>query len=179
MDTIHLEDMNWQDIQDTYASATSLRVVVAGWFKNGDQNYIRFRAKDMAGNDWELSESYNVWVDSESPRFELNSHSEDEFQLDPYQEVSIVINDLQSGVDASSIEYRLTTRGQTQWTPWRAYKDGTSGKSVEVLIKETFRRGDQNYIQVRASDLAGNPLKESKPYNLRINTFPVIDIISP
>jgi len=170
---------NWEDIQDTYASSTSLRVVVAGWFKNGDQNFIRFRAKDMAGNEWEISDSYNVWVDSESPRFELNSHSEEEFQLDPYQEVSVVISDLQSGVDASSIEYRLTTRGQTQWTPWKAYKDGTSGKSVEVLIKETFRRGDQNYIQIRAGDLAGNDAIESKAYNLRINTFPEIDIISP
>ncbi len=170
---------SWQNIPDTYASADSLRVVVAGWFKNGKENWIRFRSQDMAGNPYVISDAYNVWVDAESPRYRLVSHSEDEYQLNPYQEVRIMVEDLQAGVDAQTIEYRLTTRGQTKWTPWKAYKDGVSGRSVEVRIKETFRRGDDNFIQVRAKDLAGNPISYSVPFNIRINTYPEIVITEP
>jgi len=170
---------NWQNIPDTYASGNSLRVVVQGWFRNGKDNWIRFRAQDMAGNSFVISDAYNVWVDAESPKYRMLSHSEDEYQLNPYQEVKIMVEDLESGVDASSIEYRLTTRGETKWTPWKAYKDGVNGRSVEVRIRETFRRGDDNFIQVRARDLAGNPISYSKTFNIKINTYPEIVITSP
>jgi hypothetical protein len=170
---------NWQNILDAYAPSTTLRVVVAGWFQNGQDNWIRFRAQDMAGNRYVVSDAYNVWVDAESPKYRLLSHSEDEYQLNPYQEVRIMVEDLQSGVDAQSIEYRLTTRGETKWTPWKAYKEGADGKSVEVRIRETFRRGDENFIQIRAKDLAGNPISNSKVFNIKINTYPEIEVTSP
>lgn len=170
---------NWQNIPDSYATSNSLRVVVSGFFKNGVKNWIRFRAQDLAGNPYVISDSYNVWVDAESPKYSISSHSEDEFHLNPFQEVRIMIADAESGVDASSIEYRITTRGQTKWTPWKSYKDGVDGNSVEVRIAETFRRGEENYIQVRAKDLAGNPISYSKAFNLKINTYPEIVITEP
>jgi hypothetical protein len=170
---------NWQNIQDSYSSAESLRVVVAGFFKNGKDNWIRFRAQDLAGNKYQVSDAYNVWVDAEQPKFDLVSHSEDTYHLTPTQEVRVMITDKESGVDASSIEYRLTTKGITDWTPWRTYKEGVDGKSVEVRIAETFRRGDQNFIQVRAKDLAGNPIRTSDAFNIRINTFPEAIVTSP
>ncbi len=170
---------NWQNIQDSYAPSKSLRVVVTGFFKNGKDNWIRFRAQDLAENKYQVSDAFNVWVDAEQPKFEMVSHSEGTYHLLPTQEVRILITDKESGVDASTIEYRLTTKGQTDWTPWRSYKDGLDGKSVEVRITETFRRGDQNFVQVRALDLAGNPVRTSDAFNIRINTFPEAVVTSP
>ena len=170
---------NWQNIQDSYASAESLRVVVTGFFKNGKENWIRFRAQDLAGNKYQVSDGYNVWVDAEEPDFDLLSHSEDTYHLTPSQEVRIMITDKESGVDASSIEYRVTTQGMTDWSPWRTYKEGIDGRNVEVSLNQVFRRGDRNYIQVRARDLAGNPVSTSDPFNIRINTFPVAVVSSP
>jgi len=171
---------NWNPIPDAYIAGTSLRVVVSGWFRNGKENYIQFRAKDLAGNDFESSDAYNVWIDAESPKIKMISHNEDEYHLNPYQEVRFQLEDLQSGVDANTIEYRVTTSGTTKWSSWRAYKDAeSSNKPVIITLRETFRRGDRNYIQVRARDLAGNPVTTSLAFNIKINTYPVIEVVSP
>ncbi len=170
---------DWQQIIESYAPGAELRVVVSGWFKNGMDNWIRFRARDVAGNPFFESEPYNVWVDAKPPSFKLLSHSEDEYKLDPLQEVKVQITDEQSGVDASSIEYRITTQGLTKWSQWMPYKDATDGPKPVVTLREYFRRGDDNYVQVRAHDLAGNPLVPSKAFNIKINTYPVIDVVSP
>ncbi|MGA1865919.1 MAG: hypothetical protein ACMUFK_00460 [Thermoplasmatota archaeon] len=169
----------WNAISEPYATSDELRVVVEGWFKNGKDNWIHFRAKDMAGNGYVESESYNVWVDAKSPTYKLLSHTEDEYQNNPLQEVKVQILDEQSWVDASSIEYRITTQGQTKWSLWLPYKDALDGPNPVVTLREHFRRGDDNYVQVRANDLAGNPISTSKAFNIRINTYPVIVVVSP
>ncbi|MGA1820434.1 MAG: hypothetical protein ACMUHU_05430, partial [Thermoplasmatota archaeon] len=169
----------WNTISDPYAPGDEIRVVVEGWFKNGKDNWIHFRAKDMAGNDYVESEAFNVWVDAKSPTYKLLSHSEDEYQLNPLQEVRIQILDEQSWVDAASIEYRITTQGQTKWSQWLPYKDASDGPKPVVTLREHFRRGSDNFVQVRAKDLAGNPIASSKAFNIRINTYPVIVVVSP
>ncbi|MGA1820435.1 MAG: hypothetical protein ACMUHU_05435 [Thermoplasmatota archaeon] len=169
----------WNTISDAYAPGEELRVVVEGWFKNGKDNWIHFRAKDMAGNGYVESESYNVWVDAKSPTYKLLSHSEDEYQLNPLQEVRVQILDEQSWVDASSIEYRISTQGLTKWSQWLPYKDASDGPKPVVTLREHFRRGSDNYVQVRAMDLAGNPISASKAFNIRINTSPEIVVVSP
>ncbi|MFW3145501.1 MAG: Ig-like domain-containing protein, partial [Thermoplasmatota archaeon] len=169
----------WSSILESYAPGEELRIVVSGWFKNGKDNWIRFRAKDVAGNPYMESDAYNVWVDAKAPTFKLVSQTEDEYLLDTLQEVRIQIEDEQAGVDASSIEYRLTTQGLTKWSQWMPYKDAQDGLKPTITIREHFRRGDQNYIQVRAKDLAGNPVAVSKAFNIKINTFPQIIVISP
>jgi len=118
-------------------------------------------------------------VDAKSPTYKLLSHSEDEYQLNPLQEVRIQILDEQSWVEASSIEYRITTQGQTKWSQWLPYKDATDGPKPVVTLREHFRRGDDNFVQVRSKDLAGNPISLSKAFNIRINTYPVIVVVSP
>jgi hypothetical protein len=133
----------------------------------------------MAGNPYVESEPMNVWVDAKSPTYNLLSHSEDEYQLNPLQEVRIQISDEQSWVDADSIEYRLSTSGLTKWSQWLPYKDANDGPKPVVSLREHFRRGDDNYVQVRAKDLAGNPISTSRAFNIRINTYPVIVVTSP
>ncbi|MEA3560084.1 MAG: hypothetical protein U9R75_12595, partial [Candidatus Thermoplasmatota archaeon] len=170
---------DWQTILESYAAGPELRVVVSGWFKNGQDNWIRFRAKDVAGNPFFESEAYNVWIDAMSPTYKLLSHSEDEYHLDALQEVRVQVIDEQSGVIANSIEYRITTQGLTKWSQWMPYKDATDGLRPTVTLREYFRRGDQNYVQVRAVDQADNSISFSKVYNIKINTYPVIDVVSP
>ncbi|MGA1848804.1 MAG: PKD domain-containing protein, partial [Thermoplasmatota archaeon] len=170
---------DWQSISDPYAPSEELRVVVSGWFKNGKNNWIRFRAKDMAGNNYLDSPNYNVWVDAKSPYYNLLSHSEDEYHLNPLQEVRVQAIDEESGVDSMTIEYRITTQGLTKWSQWMPYKDAQNGPKPVVSIRENFRRGDQNYVQVRAKDLAGNPISVSKAFNIKINTYPVIVVAKP
>ncbi|MGA1848803.1 MAG: PKD domain-containing protein [Thermoplasmatota archaeon] len=170
---------DWQSLSDPYAPGEELRVVVSGWFKNGKNNWIRFRAKDMAGNSYQESPNYNVWIDAKSPYFNLLSHSEDEYHLDPFQEVRVQIVDEESGVESDSIEYRVSTQGLTKWSQWMPYKDAQDGTKPVVTLRENFRRGDQNYIQVRAMDKAGNPVSVSKAFNIKINTYPVIVVSTP
>ena len=170
----------WEQVQESYAPGTSLRVVVVGWFRNGKDNYIRFRAKDLAGNDYGYSDPHNIWIDSDQPRYRLKSPAdEDDFQINPVQNVQIQIDDTESGVDGESIEYRFTTSGTDKFTPWKPYKDAESGNTVLVNLKLTLKRGDNNFVQVRSKDLAGNPMKASREYNIKVNTYPVIVISSP
>ena len=180
------EDLDWIQIQDTYLPGNSLRVVVQGWFQNGKKNFIKFRAKDLAGNDWRESDAHNVWIDSEQVRMNLLRPSQDQYQLDTTQTIEIEITDMvgtetgqSSGVDASSIEYRFTTRGTSKWTPWKPYKDAEDGEEVKVSLTLDLDRGDDNYVQVRARDLAGNSLRLSPEYNIKINTYPIPVVTSP
>ncbi len=46
-------------------------------------------------------------------------------------------------------------------------------------LRLTFNRGDDNFVQVRCRNLAGSQITESPEYNIKINTFPFIDITSP
>ncbi|MGA1865918.1 MAG: hypothetical protein ACMUFK_00455 [Thermoplasmatota archaeon] len=121
----------------------------------------------------------DVWDDTTSPAFDLLSPPEDEYQLEPFQIVRIKVTDEQSWVDAGSIEYRLTTQGLRHWTQWMPYTEAIDGPIVHVTIREHFRRGDDNYVQVRASDLAGNPFSTSRAFKIRINTIPEVVVTSP
>ncbi len=169
---------NWQAVQDAYLPGTSLRVVIRPLLKNGKDNWIRFRAKDVAGNGPTESEPYNIWVDAEAPKAKLTVPDEKIYHPNTYQEVKVRLDDGQSGIDARSIEYRLTTRGLTKWTPWKAYREGENGPTITVVLREVFRRGSDNYVQVRARDVIGN-FVTSPIYNVKVNTIPVLVITSP
>jgi hypothetical protein len=170
----------WDLLQESYSPDNSLYIVVTGWFKNGKENWMRFRAWDVAGNGPKVSPAYNVWIDAVPPTYVMRSPLESDYQLSSNQEVKIEIRDPDSGVDFSSIEYRVSTQGRSKFGPWLPYKDATGNPNqVEVRIREEFLRGDQNYVQVRARDLAGNQMSTSAMFNVKINTFPVIVRTSP
>ena len=173
-----LNNAPWRKVQESYSSENTLRVAVVGWFTNGKDNYIRFRAKDLAGNGYTVSGDFNVWIDSEGPRYSIDE-SLTGYQRTRTLEVPITIRDGQSGVDSSSIEYRYTTQGKGKFTPWKPYKEAIDGNSIVVKIEETFKRGEQNFIQVRAKDLAGNLMTSSEAFQIKVNTLPIIEILSP
>lgn len=170
----------WEPLQETYTPDNSMYIVVTGWFRNGKDNWIRFRAKDVAGNGYAESGAYNVWIDASPPTYRLLSPVESEYEPTPNVEVKVQIDDPQSGVDFSTIEYRVSTSGRVKFGPWMPYKDASGNPNrVEVRIRQDFARGDQNFIQVRSRDLAGNIISQSPLYNVRVNTFPRIVRVSP
>ncbi|MGA1793621.1 MAG: hypothetical protein ACMUHM_06700, partial [Thermoplasmatota archaeon] len=132
-----------------------------------------------AANTPASTPSDTVTVDTAPPTFKLLSPSEDEYQIDPVQVVRILITDDMAGIDASSIEYRVTTHGLARWSQWLPYKDTDDGPSALVTLRENFRRGSDNYVQVRAKDLTGIHSSTSRPFNVKVNSFPVIVIDSP
>jgi hypothetical protein len=170
---------DWLSMQESYSPDNSLYVVVTPWFQSGKLNYIRFRAWDVAGNGPFVSEAFNIWVDAEPPIFTLKSPLESEFNLNPMQQVKIDIRDVDSGIDFSSIEYRVSTQGKAKFGPWLPYKDAAGSPSqITMILQEEFARGDLNYVQVRAKDLVGN-IRTSAIYNIKISSYPSIVLSSP
>jgi len=171
---------DWDPIQETYTPDTSLYIVVTGYFKNGKDNWIKFRATDVAENEPAESDAYNVWIDASPPTYKLKGPSELDSHLNPVQTVTVTISDLDSGIDFGSIEYRVSTNGRLKFGPWVPYKDATGdNKNVDLVVRQEFSRGELNYIQVRAKDLAGNPASTSQMYNVKINQHPRIVVLSP
>lgn len=169
----------WQTVFG-YEVDKSVRVVVQPTLKNGQENYIQFRAKDVVGNGYVESPDYNLWVDTEPVRFTSFTPREGEWQPTTLLTVSVKIDDRSgSGVDPGSIEYRVSTRGVRHYTPWMRYTEAVGGRSVVVSFEYEFARGSENYVQFRARDVAGNPLVVSKDYQILVKTQPVLVIESP
>ncbi len=146
---------------------------------NGKENIIQYRLQEDNVSRV-LSDRYTIWIDAHCPRYLLISPADiDEFQIEPVQNIQVHIDDAESGVDADTIMYRFTTTGTDNFSYWIPYRDAQSGNTVLVNLKLTFSRGDENFVQVRARDIIGNPLKASPEYNIKINTFPIINISSP
>ena len=169
----------WQTVFG-YEVDKSIRVVVQPTLKNGQENYIQFRAKDVVGNEYVESPDYNLWVDTEPVRFTSFTPREGEWQPTTLLTVSVKIDDRSgSGVDPGSIEYRVSTRGVRHYTPWMRYTEASGGRSVVVSFEYEFARGSENYVQFRARDMAGNPVAVSKDYRILVKTLPVLLIESP
>ncbi len=89
-------------------------------------------------------------------------------------ECSVIIQDLNgSGVDASTIEYSISSRGSgafVQWIPaWLPYDQIT----VNPTVIYNFPEGDTNYIKWRAKDVSENGFVESNPVNVKVDITPV------
>ncbi|MGA1822162.1 MAG: hypothetical protein ACMUIG_06525 [Thermoplasmatota archaeon] len=162
--------------------ADQIRISVTTNFANGKTNYIRFRAKDQAGNGWTYSDDYNVWVDEEDPLFTNFRPYEGEYQNSRLVVVSVDITDLHgsrdgSGVVPSTIQYRYSTSGLGLFGDWLeasiiSYSDGVAKVSMEL----EFSEGDQNFIQYRCYDEVGN-YAVSREYNIKVNSAPIVDAV--
>lgn len=108
---------NWENAEEIIEINGSIAISIEPLFKSGKGNFVLFRGRNSTGSFVE-SEVYNIWCDAMDPGFRLNSHSEDEYQMNPEQEIIVQIEDEDSGVDGSSIEYRYTTSGLENMTEW-------------------------------------------------------------
>ncbi len=160
--------------------APQLRASSKTTLENGKTNWIRFRAKDVAGNGWTQSEDYNVWVDEESPSFTNFRPYESEYQNGNSVVISMDIADKHgnregSGVDVDNMEYRFSTDGIGLFGDWLSMESTTiTTQSAHIEMELEFEEGTENYIQFRSYDEVGN-FAQSKHYNIKVNSEPLVE----
>ena len=173
---------NWMDAEQVLI-AKDLLVKMNPELKEGDQNLIRFKAMDEAGN-YEESEAYSISADVSGvnfgkPMVDGTPLSSIDWLDSGEVQISLEIADKYSGVDPNSIEYRMSTRGRTdlETEVWKEY-DGTFTGGM-LTMDLSLKMGDENFIQFRAMDMIGNPYSYTPPFNLWVNTMPTVSVKSP
>jgi len=145
-------------------------------FDEGENNYIKWRAKDVAGNGPTESEEYLLLIDSSNITFTNPTPNLDVWQTSQSVTCGITITDVGfAGINASTIAYRVSSNDEMDWTPWTgiaSFQD-TSPMIVSAEIG-TFIDGDNNLIQWRAEDLFGNGPKESEEYRIKLDRKNVV-----
>jgi hypothetical protein len=158
----------------------------------GINNYIQWRAADIAGNGPKVSEHFNIIVDTVPITFRgfqprsTASHED--------VEVSVVADDgpMGSGVDHQSIQFRYRS-GEVGYTAWESVKvesimirevvDGETIVRIEYQITSIIDKlveGDNNLVQFRGYDELGNGPAISKEYRISVDSEgPLISIIQP
>jgi hypothetical protein len=144
----------------------------------GNDKWVQFKA-DHSNDTSMISKPYNLWIDSSGPLIKSTSIPFGYYLLSPLQNFSFQLEDKETGINASSVQYSISTDGDKTWSSWEdCYTEGNL-TNVDAYVDEHFRRGDLNYIRIRAVDNFGNQLKSSIKYWVWINTYPQIVIDSP
>jgi hypothetical protein len=140
--------------------------------ENGFENYIRFKAKDLAGNEI-ISQGYNIKIDLTPPMFSNPIPSVEQWNNDTNLQFNITISDDWSKVDAKSVRYSISINGTDHYTNWRLinlkHLSEFIHKRITLSCNETFVEGQNNYIRWRAEDAAGNS-RISNDFKIIIDT---------
>jgi hypothetical protein len=146
-------------------------------FVEGKENYIRYRAKDYAGNGYAYSEVYNLNIDVTPVEVQdffptTNVWHDLDVLLD--REVECYLYDETSGIMSNKIYYRISNgldekTGEHNWVTGIPQRNGwdklpakdwdrvEGDKLIHVHFKyEGFQEGEENYIQFMYPDVAGN-----------------------
>lgn len=155
-------------------------------FQEGVNNYIKWRAKDLVGNDFVESPIMNIKIDTNKVSFSNEISSEKDWYSSSEITVSIVVHDEGTGVDLDSLEARVSTEGpdDNRFGPWMSVSQDDihemGSGDYEVSFTTTYGEGKDNYVYFRGYDLGGNPPGLSQRFNLRVDTTPVyFDGFSP
>ncbi|MEA3560083.1 MAG: REJ domain-containing protein [Candidatus Thermoplasmatota archaeon] len=168
----------WEPVTQYEANGTHIDLLVNLSLRNGTANWIIF-FENSTGPNGTTSPAHNLWYDGQVPFVEFRFPKVEDWLLDPLHTLRFYAHDTLSGIDRDKVEYRITTQGLNKWTPWRSYTGNWSSDGTEISITERFRRGEQNFVQLRCWDMVGNGPTTSDSINIKINTYPVIDVISP
>lgn len=170
---------------DIELNSKTLDVYVHPMGIEGDNNMIIFRASDEAGNVLD-SDPYNIMIDTSGVEFMgILVDDSDEWEgvwlPDPEVNIKVMMSDGSSGIDGSTFEYRITTRGRVDLNsaPWMSASSGSGVDVTADLGTLDLVNGDKNYIQFRSRDLVGNGYSYSEAFNIWVNTLPEVIIHSP
>jgi hypothetical protein len=149
-------------------------------FANGENNYIRWRAKNVASPLYSGSEVLKVLVDIEPVEYQNPVPDEITWSYSESVTFSVTVFDNLSGADDSSIEYRFKSTGKLDFGTWT--KSGLSTniideKTVSCSVDLTFKAGVENYVQFRAKDVLGNSDLGSQEFRIKITTDKPISIL--
>ncbi|HDD60131.1 MAG TPA: hypothetical protein ENF69_04225, partial [Euryarchaeota archaeon] len=169
-----------------YGTAQQTTISVDITLPDGTDNYVKFRASDVAGNGPYESDPINIWVDTEGVSFSNPTPPQSDMPLEePYVISTITLTDSGSGVFGPSIYYSYSTGDLKHYTGWISANvkiiNNTIVASTAPLL---FEPGTTNYIKWRAKDVAGNGYTYSEDYPITIkprvkNHKPVVVIKSP
>lgn len=174
----------WQGIPLS-GSGEIMEPAVSVNYKEGPDNWIQWRASDVAGNGPSVSSIYRVSVDTVGIGFQ-DFFPPDEFvQADTRVPISITITDFHgSGVDTGTIRAAVKPNGASDYGDWfdpgftvvskgpPSTDELISGPEIVVLntTVASFTNGTYNLIKFRGLDIAGNGFSESEEFRIRIDT---------
>ena len=154
------------------------------FWNSGNKYIIQSQATDNASNIEKPTFGKIFIFDNENVKFS-NSKPPLNFESPTNEvEVGITISDMASGVNASTIEYSVSTNAGESWSSWASIYGYQNAMHIDVILNLTFPNGTANRIKWRASDIVGNGPKESEAYPIRVNTWqptfiPLVTLLSP
>jgi hypothetical protein len=146
-------------------------------FHEGEDNYIKWRAKDISGNGFTESPSINIKVDVTPVNFANVISPETEWYKTNTITSSIIVRDAGSGVDPGSLEARISTSGPGDFGGWMSIDAENiiedAENSYKITVTFDYAEGKDNFLMFRGTDLVGNPFTLSDKFNLKIDRSPV------
>ena len=146
-------------------------------FQEEEDNYIKWRAKDISENGYVESIPSNLKVDITPVEFSDELTQVEEWYSQTEATVKIKVSDGGSGVDPDSLAQRVSVDGPGSFGTWTKI-DGEKISALnneEYEITATFQleEGNDNYVMFRGTDMVGNPLTLSGKFNLKVDISPV------
>jgi len=141
---------------------------------DGDSNYVRWRAKDLVGNGYAVSEPYRVKVDTVNVTY--TGFTPEGWQRSMSCESGVTIRDSEgSGIDVATVQYRVSRHNMSSYGPWTPWGSGGGPPAREVEAKATVDLSETpyNYVQWRAMDVAGNGYTTSPHHRIGADVTPV------
>jgi hypothetical protein len=86
--------------------------------EEGSENYVKWRAKDVAENGYTESNDLKIKIDLNDPVFSNSMPSFEDLQKLNYIICKITVQDQLSGVDGVSIQYRKSVEGPAAFGSW-------------------------------------------------------------
>ncbi|MCK5561486.1 MAG: hypothetical protein KAJ51_12865, partial [Thermoplasmata archaeon] len=163
-----IDSETWLPVSETseWSFNSSSIIWYSGW-----EYQVKSRAKDRAFN-FETPMAGNTFIyDFENVIYSNALPLSGEIFKETKGEVGITISDMISGVNASTIEYSISTDEGKTWSSWLEVYGLQNNQSVNVKLNLTFLNGSANRIKWRASDIAGNGPTESKAFIIKVNTW--------
>ena len=146
-------------------------------FPEGTENYIKWRARDISGNDYVESPPVNIKVDVTSIEFGEELSPQPAWWNQREITSTIMVSDTGRGVDLDTLQYRTSVTGLGNFGSWmKIGRDDMiekEGGNYEITVTAEFNEGKDNYMMFRGTDLVGNPMGNSKIFDLKIDTTQV------
>ncbi len=147
---------------------------------DGGDNYIRWRARDLAGNPLTVSAPSVLRADTMLPVLLDRWPKGETFEReDDARTVATFSDGAGSGVDADRVEYCLSLGAEDAFTDWLLANASSTSDMVRVEVEVEGVHGHDNWVRWRVWDEAGNGPVEFGPFRLRMNLPPTAVIASP
>jgi hypothetical protein len=162
-------------------ATTTVSATVRLELAEGSDNYVRWRARDTAGNPIVVSPPDVLMVDttppvlvSQWPRGGTFDRAEDGRAIASFSD------GLGSGVDPATVEHSLSRDSPSDFGEWTAVEvTGDPGDLVTAEVEVEGLSGHDNWVRWRVTDSAGNGPVEFGPFRLMVNLPPTAVIAEP